>query len=69
VTASRPDSDPPQHPSVYACHGARWSIYQTPAGWTTHGIGLNGRQRFASADTEAGLITALDAAEAELAGS
>jgi len=62
---ARADSDPPQHPSVYACHGARWSIDQHPGGWTAHRIGLNGPGRFASAATEAGLITALHAAEAE----
>jgi hypothetical protein len=67
--ADDPGPDPRQSPSVYACHGARWSIYQTPAGWTAHRIGLNGRQRFASASTEAELIAALDAAEAELAAS
>ncbi|HXP18590.1 MAG TPA: hypothetical protein VN840_02980 [Streptosporangiaceae bacterium] len=64
MTAGRPDSDPPQSPSVYACHGARWSIYQHADGWTAHRIGLNGRLRSASAGTEAELIAELDSAEA-----
>ena len=62
---ARADSDPPQHPSVYACHGARWSIGQHAGGWTAHRTVLNGPDRFASAATKAGLITALHAADAE----
>jgi hypothetical protein len=58
-------ADPPQSPSAYACHGARWAIRRE---WTAARIGPRGQTlRIVTAPTEAALIAALDAAEAALA--
>jgi len=50
-------------PSVCARYGGRWSIYEHARGWSAHRLGTDGRLRFVTADTEAGLIAAIDAAE------
>jgi hypothetical protein len=55
----------PQSPSVYACHGARWAISRnTAGGWLAQQSTRPNAIKIISADTEATLITALDAAEA-----
>jgi hypothetical protein len=60
------DPDPPQHPSVYACHGQSWAINRTSAGgWVAQRLTADGNtMQIISATTEAELIISLDVIEA-----
>ncbi len=63
---NRRADDPPQHPSVYACHGKRWLLVYDygVAAWIA--VRKNGtEERVIAAHTEAEMISKLDAVERE----